>query len=162
MSGPYKPTRSGEAHYNSYVAVPSADIPQSIATDAPNGDHFAQIVYQVGGGGGGEGGVTEVSGTVAITSAEDFSGSYQDVVINDQLTLSTTQQSVTPNTNKGYIKVRISAGGSVHLGTTGVTTSNGYLLDDDYPVETLTFEDMSELFAIGSGTLYVIGGVVTT
>ena len=86
---------------------------------------------------------------------------YQDEVINDQLTLSATQQSLTNLSGNGYIKMRISSGGTAHIGGDGVTTSTGYLLDDTYPVESLTFDDLSKVYVVGSGTLYIIGGRVT-
>lgn len=91
---------------------------------------------------------------------EDMAGIYQNTVLADQITLNETIQSITTTASSGYIKLRISSGGSVHIGGSTVSDTTGYLLDDDYPVESLTFDDLSKVYVIGSGTLYVIGGYI--
>ena len=92
---------------------------------------------------------------------EDMAGLYQNTIISNQIALTGGPQQLTPTTDRGYLKIRISSGGSVYIGDVNVTNLTGYLLDDDYPVETLTFEDLSTVYANGTGTLYVIGGAVT-
>jgi len=119
---------------------------ESIGYPASGDGKYAVLTYSVNG-----------SSTSGDSGSSD---PYQNSVINGQITLTGVEQAVTLLAGDGYVKLRISPGGSCHIGGTGVTTSNGYLLDDAYPVEALTFDDLTKIFVIGSGTLYVIGGRV--
>ena len=92
---------------------------------------------------------------------EDMAGLYQDTVMSKQITLTPgTPIPITATALSGYVKLRIESGGSVYIGDSTVTDTTGYLLDDDYPVESLTFDDLSKVYVVGNGKLFVIGGYI--
>lgn len=149
----YNDAKHGRAEYGSYVQI-SKDYWDALQQEPLSGlelkdQYFARTVHVTNQG-------EATSGIVNIEANTD----YQDTVLNNQITLSAGNQQITSFDKRGYVKLRVSAGGTCYIGNDSVATSSGYLLDDDYPVESLTFEDLSDVYVRGSGTLYVIGGYI--
>lgn len=77
-------------------------------------------------------------------------------IITSQVTVTTTSQSIVSVDNVTR-DVMLHAKHATHIGNSGVTTANGYLLDngDEIRVSLAEGEDLWAVGASGTGTLYV-------
>jgi hypothetical protein len=78
-------------------------------------------------------------------------------IVSSQVTVTTTSQSIVSVDNVSR-DVLLHAKHAINIGNSGVTSSNGYLLDNGDEVR-LTLNEGEDLWAIastGSGTLYVL------
>jgi hypothetical protein len=78
-------------------------------------------------------------------------------IITSQVTVTTTSQSIVSVDNVSR-DVLLHAKHTIHIGNSGVTSSNGYLLDNGDEVR-LTLMEGEDLYAItdsGTGTLHIL------
>jgi hypothetical protein len=92
------------------------------------------------------------------SSSSGGSGSYYDTPVSGQITLSGTAQQLTTVAKPGYLQIRCTGEGFV--GGSGVTDTTGGLVDGDSGYLTLSFADISTVYAVGSGTLSFVGGYI--
>ena len=78
-------------------------------------------------------------------------------IITSQVTVTTTSQSIISVDNVSR-DVLLHAKHAIHIGNSGVTTSNGYLIDngDEVRLTLMEGEDLWAVGASGSGTLHVL------
>ena len=78
-------------------------------------------------------------------------------IITSQVTVTTTSQSIISVDNVSR-DVLLHAKHAIHIGNSGVTTSNGYLLDngDEIRLTLMEGEDLHAITASGSGTLHIL------
>ena len=78
-------------------------------------------------------------------------------IISSQITVTTTSQSIVgvDNVNRDVL---LHAKQALHIGNSGVTSSNGFLLDngDKVRLTLMEGEDLWAVTATGSGTLHVL------
>jgi len=84
---------------------------------------------------------------------------YHDGVVSGQLTLSGVAQQLTSIAKPGYLQVRCTGDG--YVGGVGVTTGNGVVINDDNGYLTLSYDDISKVYAVGSGSLSFCGGYIS-
>ncbi len=78
-------------------------------------------------------------------------------IITSQVTVTTTRQSIISSDNVGR-DVLLHAKHEIYIGNSGVTSSNGYILDNNDQIR-LSLTEGEELYAItgaGSGTLHIL------
>jgi len=103
--------------------------------------------------------------TYQINDSSSLSGGstaeFPTTIINGSITLTNpAEQAITAVEGAGTVTLRINAGDSAYVGATGVTSANGLLLDDTYPIHTMTLNDLRNIFVVGTGTLNILATVV--
>lgn len=97
-----------------------------------------------------------------LSSIEDNTA-YQDTIINNQITaLSASAVQITSNAKKGWLTISIDPDttDTVYLGDSSVSNANGFILKSSMPERTISSDDLSEWYVIGTygiETVYVIG-----
>jgi hypothetical protein len=78
-------------------------------------------------------------------------------IITSQVTVTTTSQSIISVDNVSR-DVLLHAKHAIHIGNSGVTASNGYLLDngDEVRLTLMEGEDLHAITDSGSGTLHIL------
>jgi hypothetical protein len=78
-------------------------------------------------------------------------------IITSQVTVTTTSQSIVSVDNVSR-DVLLHAKHAIHIGNSGVTSSNGYLLDngDEVRLTLMEGEDLYAITASGTGTLHIL------
>ena len=97
------------------------------------------------------------------TDQLDGNTSYQDTPLNAQKSVTTSATQITTTAKKGWITLTVNSGDTVYIGDSGVTTGNGYRLNDDNPSVTVSSDNLSEWYVIGDAgaeTLFVIGAYI--
>lgn len=69
-----------------------------------------------------------------------------------------TPKQITALDVEGYVKLRTAVGTTAYVGGADVTTETGFLLDDNNNSDTFNYSDLSNLYVVGSGVVFVIGG----
>ena len=136
--------RTAEAERGKFFEV-DEDYLTSLGYPLTGQGKYAMLTYSINGAtSGGGGGSTDV---------------YQNAIFSDKITLTgPVEIKLTSVTGNGYIKMRVEAGTEAWIGGTGVTSGDGYYLNDAYPVESLTFDDLGLVHVVGEGVIYIIGG----
>ena len=100
----------------------------------------------------------------ALLGGVDTNTSYQDTPFTERPTVTTGAAAVTSNVKKGWITITVASGDVVYIGTSGVTTSTGYILNDSNPSTTVSSDNLSDWYVIGvagAEDVYVIGAYIT-
>ena len=103
-------------------------------------------------------GIAESTKTILVDKNGNIGTNGASEILSNQITLSTTNQAITTIEKRGYVTLRISAGGTCYIGDETVTNTSGYLIDDSSTTVTITLDDLSTLNVRGTGTLYIFGG----
>lgn len=124
-----------------------------LETSYPNGV-YAILTYPVG----------DISSSPSLSSTTVLENTaYQDTPFNLQKNVTSSATQITSNNKKGWVTLTIESGDIVYIGDSGVTTANGYKLNDSNPSVTISSDDLSEWYVIGdvgSETLFVIGAYI--
>ena len=105
--------------------------------------------------------------TVPVSELDGSSNTrYQDVPFSTQISaLSSTGSQITANNYKGWLTISIDpeTDNIIYIGSSDVTTNNGYRLSSLLPSITISSDDLSEWYIIGSvggETVYVCGAFI--
>jgi hypothetical protein len=139
-----------QAEGGKFAKLDTSDIPS--LSSMPQGS-YAILTYDVNGGGGGGG--------------SDPNNAYQDVPFSNQVSvLSSAESQITTNAKKGWLTLSVDPDTTdiVYVGPVGVTTGDGYKLTPKIPSITVSSDNLSEWYVIGTSggeNLYVCGAYIT-
>jgi hypothetical protein len=98
----------------------------------------------------------------ALLGGVDTNTSYQDTPFTERPTVTTGAAAVTSNVKKGWMTITVGSG-TAYIGNSGVTSANGYKLDNVNPSATISSDNLNEWYIIGAAgaeEVYVIGAYI--